>query len=196
MPYKIDICGIYKIVNTETNYCYVGQSQKAKKRIKEHFRLLRLNKHPNGHLQNSYNKHGPECFYGDIEVECEDPADLDMIENAFLSNEAHFEQTKLYNIADFAKAPMRGKSHNEEVRKRISEGRRASTFDFNSPEYKETLSKAQLARYRADPKFIERLRFLVNNTDMTYAERARHVGVCTSSARKMAIKYSHLKGLI
>lgn len=122
--------------------------------------------------------------------------DLDGLEEAFLRGDAFFEQTCLYNISDFAKAPMKGKSHNQEVRKRISEGRRASTFDFSSQEYKKTLSDAQLARYRADPKFVERLSFIVNNTDMTYAERARRVGVCTSSARKMALKYGHLKGLI
>jgi group I intron endonuclease len=196
MPYKIDVCGIYKIINKQTNHCYVGQSTRAKKRIKEHFRLLRLNKHPNQHLQNSYNKYGHDSFYGEIEIECEDPSDLDMLEELFLMGDAFFEQPCLYNISDSAKAPMRGKSHNQEVRKRISEGRRASTFNFSSQEYKKTLSDAQLARYRADPKFVERLRFIVNNTDMTYAERARHVGVCTSSARKMAIKYGHLKGLI
>ena len=196
MPYKIDVCGIYKIVNNQTNQCYVGQSTRVKKRIKEHFRLLRLNKHPNLHLQNSYNEYGAESFYGEIEIECEDPMDLDGLEEAFLRGDAFFEQTCLYNISDFAKAPMKGKSHNQEVRKRISEGRRASTFDFSSQEYKKTLSDAQLARYRADPKFVERLSFIVNNTDMTYAERARRVGVCTSSARKMALKYGHLKGLI
>lgn len=196
MPYKIDICGIYKIVNKETNYCYVGQSTKVKKRIKEHFRLLRLNKHSNQHLQNSYNKYGAASFYGEVEIECEDSADLDELEEKFLQGDAVFEQPCLYNIADFSKAPMRGKSHSQEIRKRISERRRESTFNYSSEEYKKTLSDAQLARYRADPKFIERLRFVVNNTDMTYAERARRVGVCTSSARKMALKYGHLKGLI
>ena len=196
MPYKIDLCGIYKIVNTATNNCYVGQSMRAKKRIREHFRLLRLNKHTNNHLQNSYNKYGPLNFYGEIEIECEDPADLDSLEEAFLLGEACFEQNCVYNIADFAKAPMRGKSHNKEVRKKISEGRKASTFNYKSSEYKEALSIAQLARYRSDPKFIERLRFVVNNTEMSYAERARHVGVCLSSARKLALKYAHLKGII
>ena len=196
MPYKIDVCGIYKIVNTQTGHCYVGQSTRARKRIKEHFRLLRLNKHPNNHLQSSYNKYGNLSFYGEIEIECDNPDDLDRLEESFINGEASFEQPCIYNIADFAKAPMRGKSHSMETRRRISEGRRASTFDFQSQEYKATLSKAQLARYHSDPKFIERLRFIVNNPDMSYAERARCVGVGTSSARRMALKYAHLKGLV
>ena len=196
MPYKIDVCGIYKIVNTKNNHCYVGQSIRAKKRIKEHFRLLRLNKHTNQHLQNSYNKYGADSFYGEVEIECENPEDLDELENAFLNGLACFEQPCVYNIANFAKVPMRGKKHTEETRLRISEGRRASTFDFKSPEYKSTLSKAQLARYHSDPKFLARLSFVVNNPHMSYAERARHLNVQTSSVRRMAIKYSNLKGLI
>lgn len=196
MPYKSDVCGIYKIVNKKTNYCYVGQSVSAKKRIKEHFRLLRLNKHTNQHLQNSYNKYGEENFYGEIEIECESYDDLDFLEESFISGFASFEQKCVYNIADFAKAPMRGKSHSEETRKKISEGRSSATFNYQSPEYKEKLSKSQLARYHSDPKFIERLRFIVNNPDMSYAERARRVGVNVTSARRMAIKYGHLKGLV
>ena len=80
MPYKIDVIGIYKIVNKATGHCYVGQSQYVKKRLKEHFRLLRLDKHPNGHLQNSYNKYGFDNFYGSIEVECENTDELDRLE--------------------------------------------------------------------------------------------------------------------
>lgn len=196
MPYKEDVCGIYKIVNTATGQCYVGQSQRVKKRIKEHFRLLRKDKHPNQHLQNSFNKYGPACFYGSVEVECKDLKELDALEEAFLKKEAWFEETTVYNIADFAKAPMRGRTHNEEIRERIRLGRRATTFDYQSPEYRKTLSEAQMARFQQDPKFIAKLRFILNNPEMSYAERARHLGADLSSIRKLALKYQHLKGTI
>lgn len=196
MPYKIDVCGLYKLVNKATGQCYVGQSQRCKKRIKEHFRLLRYNKHPNQHLQNAYNKYGSENFYGEIEIECKDLKELDMLEESFLKRDAWFDEPTVYNIADFAKAPMRGKSHSDEVRERIRLGRRATTFDFKSPEYRATLSKAQMARYHADPKFIERLRFIIENDAMSYAERARHLGKDISSTRRLALKYAHLKGTI
>ena len=196
MPYKIDRCGIYKIVNTVTQQCYVGQSVRVKKRLHEHFRLLRLDKHPNQHLQRAYNKYGAKAFYGDVEIECNNLAELDMLENEFIQGKATFEQPAVYNIADFAKAPMRGKSHSEEVRARIRLGRRATTFDYGSDEYKKTLSDAQVARYRRDPKSFARLKFIVNNPQMSYAERGRQTGISTTSARKLALKYRHLQGVI
>ena len=194
MPYKIDVCGIYKIVNKVTGQCYVGQSQRIKKRLKEHFRLLRWGKHTNPHLQNSYNRYGPEAFYGAIEVQCSNLDELDQLETAFLQGEAWFEEPTVYNIADFAKAPMRGKVHSEEVRKRIRLGRRASTFDYRSSEYRATLSQAQMVRFHSDPKFVAKLKFIVENPNLTYAERARMLGADTSSVRRLALKYQHLKG--
>jgi group I intron endonuclease len=196
MPYKIDVCGIYKLVNKATGQCYVGQSVRAKKRIKEHFRLLRWNKHTNPHLQNAYNKYGADNFYGEIEVECENPEDLDAIEEAFLKKDAWFDEPTVYNIADFASAPMRGKTHSEEVRKKIRLGRRASTFDYRSQEYRDILSKAQMARCFADPKFVEKVKFIVENPQMSYAERARSLGKDTSSTRRLALKYAHFKGVL
>jgi group I intron endonuclease len=196
MPYKIDICGIYKIVNKATGQCYVGQSQRVKKRLKEHFRLLRGNKHPNQHLQNSYNKYGANQFYGDVEVVCNDLAELDMLEESFLQGGAWFEEPTVYNIADFAKAPMRGKTHSEEVRERIRLGRRGATFDYKSPEYRKTLSDAQMARFHTDPKFVAKLKFILDNPELSYAERARRLESDTSSVRRLAIKYAHLKGNI
>lgn len=194
MPYKIDTCGLYKIVNIATGQCYVGQSQRIKKRIKEHFRLLRLNKHSNQHLQNSYNKYGAESFVGGIEVECTNLEELDRLENAFLQRDAWFEEPTVYNIADFAKAPMRGKEHSPEVRERIRLGRRACTFDYRSKEYRQTLSAAHMARCLEDPKFVAKLKFILDNSDLSYAERARRLGSDTSSVRRLALKYAHLKG--
>lgn len=196
VPYKVDVCGLYKLVNKVTGQCYVGQSQRVKKRIKEHFRLLRWNKHTNPHLQNAYNKYGPDAFYGAIEIECFDLEELDCLETAFLQGKAWFEEPTVYNIADFAKAPMRGKSHSEEVRQRIRFGRRASTFDYRSPEYRETLSKAKMARNYSDPKLMAKIKFIVDNPELTYAERARKLGADTSSVRKLALKYQHLKGVL
>ncbi len=196
MPYKIDVCGIYKLVNKVTGQCYVGQSQRVKKRIKEHFRLLRWNKHTNPHLQNAYNKYSAENFYGAIEVECNNLDELDHLENAFLCGDAWFDEPTVYNIADFAKAPMRGKTHSEEVKKRIRLGRRATTFDYKSSEYRQTLSKAQMARFHSDPKFIDKLKFVLENDHMSYAERARRLGSDTSSVRRLALKYQHLKGVL
>ena len=196
MPYKIDVCGLYKLVNKATGQCYVGQSQRVKKRIREHFRLLRLNKHTNQHLQNAFNKYGASNFVGELEVECADLSELDALETAFLQGNAWFEEPTVYNIADFAKAPMRGKTHTEESKQRIRLGRRAATFDYQSDEYRQTLAKAQVARFLSDPKFVAKLKFILDNPDMSYAERARRLGADTSPVRKLAIKYAYLKGTL
>lgn len=196
MPYKADVCGLYKIVNKVTNQCYVGQSQRMRKRIKEHFRLLRQNKHTNPHLQNAYNKYGAEAFVGEMEVECSDLEELDRLEDSFLRGDAWFDEPTMYNIADFAKAPMRGKTHTEEARKRIRLGRNATSFNYQAPEYRKTLSEAQVARRFADPKFVAKLKFVLENLDMSYAAIARKLGADTSAVRKLALKYQHLKGAL
>jgi len=194
MPYANNISGIYKITNNATQKCYVGQSVNINKRVREHFRLLKLGKHSNAKLQNAFNKHGAEAFTWDVEVYCEDPKEMDMIENAFISGEAVFEEPVFFNIADFAKAPMRGRTHSEEVRQRIRKGRRASTFDYSSEEYRKTLSKAQEKRFFSDPKFVEKVRYIVDHPNMSYAERARALGADTSAVRKLALRYNHLRG--
>lgn len=196
LPYAKDIIGIYKIVNKATGTCYVGQSQRIKKRVKEHFRLLRKGIHPNPKLQNAYNKYGADEFEWGVEAVCEDVNDLDLIENAFLTGEAKFVEPVFYNIADFAKAPMRNKCHSEEVRERIRKGRKAAAFDYQSDTYRKTLAKAQYERLFSDTKFVAKIRFIVNNPDMSYAERGRVLGTDTSSVRKFALRYKHLQGVL
>ena len=196
MPYANEVVGIYKIVNKATGTCYVGQSQRVKKRIREHFRLLRWGKHPNPRLQNSYNKYGADSFAWEIEATCENTDDLDVIENAFLSGEAWFEEPVVFNIADFAKAPMRNNRHSDEVRERIRIGRRATKFNYQSEEYSASLKKAHQERLFSDPQFVAKIKFIVDNPDMSYAERGRALGSDTGSVRKLALKYGHLKGVL
>jgi hypothetical protein len=147
-------------------------------------------------MQHAYNKYGAENFYGSIEVECQNLEELDALEEAFLKGNAWFEEPTVYNIADFAKAPMRGKTHSEEVRERIRLGRRAATFDYKSAEYRKTLSNAQMARIHSDPKFIAKLKFVLENDGMSYAERARRLSSDTSAVRRLALKYHYLKGVL
>lgn len=196
MPYATDYIGIYKIRNKATALCYVGQSRRVKKRVNDHFAMLRRNIHPNYRLQADFNRDGEESFDWELEVICENDHELDMIEEAFLSGEAKFLEATYYNISDTAKAPMRGKTHSEEARKRISKGRRASLFDFQSDNYRKTLAEAQKTRLFADPKFVAKVKFIVDNPDMSYAERARALGGDLSSVRRLALKYKHLKGVL
>lgn len=194
MPYSKDICGIYLIKNEVSNGAYVGQSVSIRKRISEHFRLLRLGQHPNPHLQHSFNKYGEDSFSWSVEVECEDPCDLDVIENAFLSGEAVFPDPLTYNIATSAKVPMRGKRHTEDTKKKISFSKRKNMSYVKDPDYRKKLSLAQHNRFFSDPKFVEKVKFIVENQHMSYAERGRVLGCDTSAVRRLALRYHHLKG--
>jgi len=64
-------CGVYQIRNIITGFCYGGQSIHLKQRPRQHWSLLKNNKHTNSHLQNSYNKHGRECFVFEVLIYCD-----------------------------------------------------------------------------------------------------------------------------
>jgi len=56
------ISGIYKITNLVTGDCYIGSAVNLNSRKRTHFANMNLDKHPNKHLQSSYNKYGKETF--------------------------------------------------------------------------------------------------------------------------------------
>ena len=196
MPYAHDTPGVYIIVNHAANALYVGQSQRVNKRVREHLRLLRRGSHYNVYLQRAWDKYGDAAFLWAVEVTCEDPDDLDAIEEAFISGRGWFDVPTVYNIADFSRAPMRGKTHSPEARAKISAAKRASNFDYRAEEYRKALSDGQKARYMADPSFRAKVKILVDNPTLSYAARGRLVGTDTSSARKLALKYAHLRGVL
>ncbi len=196
MPYAEIISGIYRLVNTHTNACYVGQSQNIKKRVAEHFRLLRLGKHSNPHLQNSFNKYGEEAFTATVEVLCEDFDEIDMLENAFISGAACFDTPVAYNIADFAKAPMRGKRHTEATREKIRDAKRKSGFDYSCKEWRKSLSEGQLRRAFSDPERVAKIRFILENDHLSYTERARRLNMAPTSVRKLYLKYNPIRNKV
>jgi group I intron endonuclease len=63
--------GIYKITNKINGKCYIGSSLNITKRKNKHFGGLKLNIHPNKHLQSAYNKYGFENFTFEIIEETE-----------------------------------------------------------------------------------------------------------------------------
>lgn len=62
--------GIYKIVNVNNQKIYVGSSINIEKRKCDHFINLKNNKHPNIHLQRSYNKCGENNLKFEIIEKC------------------------------------------------------------------------------------------------------------------------------
>lgn len=196
MPYAEDYAGVYRIVDLTTDTCYVGQSKRLKKRISEHFRLLNLGTHPNRHLQNAFNLAGPDAFRGEIEAYCEDPADMDTLEVAFLTGEARFDESpRLFNISSTARTPMSGRRHTETTKQQIKTKKLGRT-EHVTAEYRKKLSAAQTRRFLKDPEWVARVKFIVQNPHLSYAERGRQVGLDTSTTRRLALKYSNLKELL
>jgi len=62
--------GIYKITCKSNKKIYIGQSKGIKSRFSEHKKLLKKNKHCNGHIQNSWNKYGYENFIFEVVEYC------------------------------------------------------------------------------------------------------------------------------
>lgn len=59
--------GVYKILNTVDNKCYIGGTTMSfQKRMRHHVSLLRIGKHKNPYLQNAWNKYGEESFSFEI----------------------------------------------------------------------------------------------------------------------------------
>ncbi len=62
--------GIYSINNIIDNKYYIGETKNLIKRLDEHLRMLKNNKHPNDHLQNAFNLYGKQSFSFEILEEC------------------------------------------------------------------------------------------------------------------------------
>jgi group I intron endonuclease len=61
-----NISGIYMIKCASNQGIYIGSAKNLKFRKNKHFYMLKLNKHPNQYLQNSFNKYGIENFTFEI----------------------------------------------------------------------------------------------------------------------------------
>ncbi len=197
MPYAERIIGIYKIVNKANGKCYVGQSQNLLKRVAEHFRLLRRGHHTNPRLQHAFNKYGEANFKWEIEATCTDLADIDAIEEAFLRGEAWFEEPTFYNIADFAKAPMRGKTHTEESKEKMRQKRLQGAHKYESPEYHKKLREAQMRRHLARPEYVDKVKIVLENFGkVSQSECARRAGIESRDVKRVFNLYQHLQGAL
>ena len=66
-----NVSGIYQIKNLVNGKMYLGQSVDIRTRWWQHKSQLRLNKHINTYLQNSWNKYGEDNFEFSVIEFCE-----------------------------------------------------------------------------------------------------------------------------
>jgi len=107
--------GVYKIENIKTGKLYIGSSISVKRRQYYHFNRLRNNKHPNTHLQNSFNYHGEECFQFSIIEECS--VDEVIVREQFWIDLLW--DSGLYNVARVADASFTGRRHKKSTIKKM-----------------------------------------------------------------------------
>ena len=93
-------CGVYMIKNKTTpERFYIGSSVDLANRFSGHKNDLSKNKHHSPHLQNAWNKYGPDNFEFVVLEHCEKEHQFD-IENKYLHKYDPF-----YNTAKYAESP-------------------------------------------------------------------------------------------
>lgn len=115
--------GIYKIVNIINGKYYVGSAKNFTKRWKDHRWELNSNKHNNAYLQHAWNKYGKENFKFIIVK----PTSLEMVlleEQMYLDVAKIDGKTKCYNLSYSASAPMTGRCHSEQTKRKFRETRK------------------------------------------------------------------------
>jgi group I intron endonuclease len=94
---------VYEIRNVSSGKSYIGSAMNYQRRLTNHFSNLRHNRHPNPHLQASFNAYSESAFVARAILICE-PFELLRYEQAMIDM-----QHPEYNIVPKAGAPNRGK---------------------------------------------------------------------------------------
>ncbi len=128
--------GIYLITCTANSDRYVGSAVNLRQRRREHWCNLRLKQHHNTHMQNVWNKYGPETFAFEVLEEVSDPTLLIQREQYWIDL-LHPELNK----ARKADSGFLGLGHTAETRMRLAEIQRQR---MQSPERRQRLREAAL----------------------------------------------------
>jgi len=125
--------GIYIIRNVKTDKFYIGSTTESFRRRALHHRCcLRGNYHTNVHLQNSYNKHGEDCFEFIIKSIIQQLDSIISTEQALLDQYNEMDWSKIYNINNKADRV----TFTEDVRNKKSKSMKENWKD---PEFREMM---------------------------------------------------------
>lgn len=149
--------GIYALINTKTNKCYIGQSKNIHKRKLSHINELNKGTHSNGHLQNSW-KLDKESF---VFVPIENTEDLNAREAYWLNN---FNKKDLYNLKEVNSDEQKWEA-SEEFRKEIGKRTKKVLLDEN------IRVKVSIKKRKLQPEQINEVRRRYINL-----EKIAHIG--------------------
>lgn len=111
--------GVYAIVNVGNGKVYIGSAVILSRRRDDHFRSLYGGYHPNRHLQNAWNKYGPESFEF-VEIEFCEPEKCIEREQYWMDHHESYRNENGYNQSPTAGSIL-GFTHSEETKAAMSE---------------------------------------------------------------------------
>ena len=155
--------GVYSIEEVSTGRKYIGSSVDIRKRWREHKRQLESGTHHSKFLQRCWSKRGPENFTFKLLLICAREDTVFYEQQVLDATRPKFNSVPtagsmlgyLHTAASRAKmsasrpkdfSPMKGKSHTEESRQKISEGRKGKGGGKRPAYWIENLSRAQKGR--------------------------------------------------
>jgi len=101
-------CGIYKITCKNNSKFYIGSSININRRLRDHIRLLKRNKHKNKRLQDSWDKYGEENFKYEIVETINDVKQLHIREKWWIDNTNCYKKEIGFNISSDPRNPPTG----------------------------------------------------------------------------------------
>ncbi len=158
------VSGIYAIRNFVNSKSYIGSGISLVNRKRDHFLRLNKNKHPNKHLQLSYNKHGKENFQF-LELEYCEPCKLLEKEAWWIKLADSANKEKGYNKRIIPNSNL-GMKLSEETKRKISEAGKGKKHDLlsilkmslakkgkkNSEEHRRKVSEALMGKKHSEER--------------------------------------------
>lgn len=185
-----DKIGIYRIVNTQNNHVYVGQTrQNFFRRYLHHQWKLKNGSHDNTYLQNAWNLYGAESFVFEV-VECvTNPDVLNDLEIAYIRRYRAI--GSCYNLSSGG-GGRSGVQLSDEHKQKIGEKNRLNMMGRKATE--ETKRKMSAARKGK----VIRTKNMVLNEASVYTIKTRLIAGQTAAtiARDLDIDYSLINNMI
>lgn len=174
---------IYQIKNLVNGKIYIGSAFNFHKRIHTHKHHLKEKKHPNKHLQASYDKHGIENFKFEVIEECQkenlierEQYWLDTLKPIFnvCKIAGNTSGRKLSNFSiEKMKNKLKGRKHTEEAKLKMSQSRKGKTHKKGyklSDETRAKMSKAKLGIKLSEER---KIKLSISKTGHKHSEETR-----------------------